>query len=87
MLQRQRSVFERGENNDESDDAACLMGITLHNIAVVNVFAGRFPKAIEIFQEAVEAKKAYVGDNHHLVAVSYMCSYFLVITSFKLIYV
>ena len=59
MLQRQRSVFERGENNDEADDAACLMGITLHNIAVVNAFAGRFQKSIEIFQEAVEAKKAF----------------------------
>lgn len=70
ILQRQRLVLKSGEVDDEADDAACLLGITLHNIAVVTAFAGQYKESIELFRDAVEAKKTYFGDTHHLVADS-----------------
>jgi len=70
ILQRQS-----GEGNDEDDDdfvedAALLFGITLHNIAVVNMFAGQYQESTYYFKMAVDAKKISFGDDHRLVADS-----------------
>ena len=49
----------------------CLLGILLHNMAVIQLLAGKGKESIKFFQEAVAVKSSAFGENSLEVAVSY----------------
>jgi hypothetical protein len=50
-------------------DNRYLAGVTVHNMAVVNVLAGRDDVALPLFQEAAKLKRRAFGEKHPEVAV------------------
>jgi len=76
ILMRQQGGEDHDDDDNYGDDAAFLFGITLHNIAVVAMLAGRYQESIELFQSAVDAKKTSFGNDHRLVAVSHLLKTF-----------
>lgn len=62
--------LERQKAHPNRHNNAYLAGITAHNMAVVYLFAGQSEKALVLFEEAVELKRASFGSMHPHVANS-----------------
>jgi hypothetical protein len=71
------SIYERIvkdlKKNISIHHNGCLLGLALHNMAVINLLAGKEKSSIPLFQEAVTVKKSSFGEHHLEVAVSSFC--------------
>ena len=65
-----QSEYELQKRRQARGNNMFLMGITAHNMGVVNVLAGREGSALPLFQEALEVKRRTFGRSHPEVAVS-----------------
>lgn len=65
-----RRAYHQQKRNPSRIGNSFMLGITVHNMGVVSVLAGRDDEALPLFQEAVAVKNATFGPLHPEVAVS-----------------
>ena len=65
-----RRAYHQQKRNPSRNGNSYMLGITIHNMGVVNVLARRDEEALPLFEEAVAVKRDTFGPHHPEVAIS-----------------